>query len=185
MAMPSSRSSWTLEMVHALPDDGNRYELIDGELFVTPGPSVSHQAASVRLWALLDAFTRSQGLMALCAPLTVRLAGRGEVQPDLVVFAHTPGALLPDALELAQLLLAVEILSSSTSHRDRGEKRELYQSFGVAEYWVVDQAAQTIERWRPNDSQPEVMLDLLLWQPATAGAVLRIDIPAFFRSVNG
>lgn len=182
MAMPHSRSGWTLEMVHALPDDGNRYELIDGELFVTPAPTGLHQSATVRLWALLDDFTREHGLKTLCAPFGVRLSNGGEVQPDVVVFPRAPGTRIPAVADIRDLVLAVEILSPGTQRTDRHEKRHLYQSNGVAEYWIVDLDARTIDRWRPNDSEPGVASAALNWQPAPYGDTLGIDVQAFFDS---
>ncbi|MFN8583107.1 MAG: Uma2 family endonuclease [Gemmatimonadaceae bacterium] len=180
--MPQPNSGWTLEMVHALPDDGNRYELIDGELFVTPAPTVLHQSASLLLSALLNAFTRTRGLKTVCAPVAVRLPGGGEVQPDLLVFERPSHSPLPATLDIAQLVLAVEILSPSTERTDRHAKRHLYQQAGVAEYWIIDLAARVIERWRPNDVTPEVVSEVLAWSPREDGEVLRIDVRAYIDS---
>ncbi|MFN8572050.1 MAG: Uma2 family endonuclease [Gemmatimonadaceae bacterium] len=181
MVMAHSQHGWTLEMVHALPDDGNRYELIDGELFVTPAPTRRHQRAVSKLARLLEDFAEQQGLEVLFAPLGVPIAG-GEVQPDIVVCPMVRGPQIPDVVDIAQLVLAVEVLSPGTKHRDRQAKRHLYQSNGVPEYWIVDLDARVVERWRPNDVAAEVLTTSFEWQPV-AGVTLGIDVTAYFHRV--
>ncbi len=183
MAMPHAKDRWTLEMVHALPDDGNRYELIDGELFVTPSPATRHQRASFLLALLLAEFTRAQSLELLHAPCAVRLPDGGEVQPDLLAFPRVRGADLPETVDVASLVLVVEILSPSTARHDRQDKLRLYQSSGVAVYWIVDLDAHVIERWRPYDAEPAIVRASFAWQPAPGGDALHVDVAEYFRTV--
>ncbi|MFN8572048.1 MAG: Uma2 family endonuclease [Gemmatimonadaceae bacterium] len=180
--MPQSHG-WTLEMVHALPDDGNRYELIDGELFVTPAPTGEHQNAAAMLWDLLHPFARSHELQVLFAPFAVRIRGPGEVQPDLVAFRRPRGERIPDLVDIADLVLAVEILSPGTTRADRQVKRRLYQSCGVAEYWIVDLSSRAIERWSPAHLEAEVLSTTLTWDPPPGDARLQVDVAAYFQSV--
>jgi Uma2 family endonuclease len=185
MAMPTQQTYWTAEMLQDLPDDGNRYEVIDGDLFVSPAPSYLHQRASAELYLLLAPYGRAAGLHVLYAPAAVRSSPIREVQPDVFAFARRPGPLPERFLEMKELSLAVEILSPSTARVDRSRKRALYQSENVPEYWIVDVVARLIERWRPGAGEPELLLTSLRWQPVAASEALTVDLVAYFRAVYG
>jgi Uma2 family endonuclease len=186
MAMPAQPTEWTVEMVRALPDDGNRYEVIDGELFVTPAPSVFHQRALRELLLLIDPYARAHGIgEALMAPADVVVYGPGKfVQPDLFVVPLVNGAPMRAWTEVGRLLLTVEVLSPSTEHTDRGRKRRVYKEKGVPEYWVVDTDARTVERYRPDDSF-EILSESIEWRPDHEVSALVIDLPAYFDRVHG
>lgn len=172
---------WTAEDVRALPEDGDRYECVDGVLLVTPAPSALHQIACSRMVRLLDPFIERNALGDLLwSPADIELEPRMLVQPDL--FVTLGGAKNPPRVwsGITGLLLAIEVLSPSTARRDRGMKRELYQRAGVREYWIVDLDARCIERWTPTDEYPEVLRDNLRWAPDGASDVLEIDLPSFF-----
>jgi len=146
MTLPRGRA-FTVEDLEEMPDDGNRYELIDGALLVTPAPSVRHQRLSVRLTLVLTDACPA-GLWVLAAPLDVVLGDATSVQPDLLV-AHRSDFTeknLPTAP-----LLAVEILSPSTQLVDLNWKRAKYEQAGVASYWVVDPVALTLTAWELRD----------------------------------
>ena len=187
MAMPAQHTEWTVEMVRALPDDGNRYEVIDGELFVTPAPNIVHQRAVVELLDLVRPYVKSHGIgEALVSPADVVVYGpRKFVQPDLFVLPLVNGAPIRAWTEVGRLLLAVEVLSPSTEHVDRGRKRTLYRDKAVPEYWIVDTAARAIERWRADDSPVETLTESLQWQPDPEGPPLSIDLPGYFDRVHG
>src|SRR5438067_7403359 len=85
MAMPDSTGSWTVAMLDALPDDGQRYEIIDGVLYVTPAPRVRHQSVVTRLAAILPYIDRIGGNAVLVAPTDVRKDEQTLVQPDVLV----------------------------------------------------------------------------------------------------
>jgi Uma2 family endonuclease len=129
-----------------LPDDGKRYEILDGELAVTPSPLIRHQQVSANLYRLLDRYVRRHdaGLL-LYAPVDVIPDHSTVVVPDLV-FVHKARCEIVSerAVEGAPDLI-VEILSPGTGRRDRGIKLTLYARFGVAHYWIVDPLRQTIE----------------------------------------
>jgi len=185
MGMSLSRTEWTVEMLNALPDDGQRYEVIDGELYVTPAPAVVHQRAARNLFLLLAPYAQSVGLDPYFAPMAVTFSRRREVQPDLLVTPLLPNGRGVSRFEdVGVLLLAVEVLSPSTERTDRHEKRWLYQRERVAEYWIVDTDARTIERWTPNASEHEVLGDSISWQPVPSHESLTIDIAQFFRGVH-
>ena len=187
MAMPAQHSEWTVEMVRALPDDGNRYEVIDGELFVTPAPSVFHQRAVRELLFLVAPYVRAHRIgEALMAPADVVVYGpRKFVQPDVFVVPLVNDAPMRAWTEVGRLLLAVEVLSPSTAHVDRGRKRTLYKEKAVPEYWIVDTDERTVERCRADDSLVERLTESLEWQPDRDVPPLVIDLPGYFDRIHG
>ena len=82
-------------------------------------------------------------------------------------------------------MLAVEVLSPSTEHTDRGRKRTLYKEKAVPEYWIVNTAERTVERQRPDDSPVEILTESLQWQPDPDAPPLVIDLPGYFDRVHG
>jgi Uma2 family endonuclease len=187
MSMPAPRATvWTPEMVRALPEDGKRYELIDGQLIVTPAPRSRHQRMAKQLFLRLNAYVEQHGLGELLwPPADIGLDDRSIVQPDLFVL---PAEHAHPALEWADvtaLVLAIEILSPSTARHDRGVKRDYYQRHRVPEYWIVDLDACLVERWRPGVEWPEVMRQRLAWQPDPAVPPLQVDLTALFAAVLG
>jgi Uma2 family endonuclease len=187
MAMPAHPTEWTVDMVRTLPDDGNRYEVIDGELFVTPAPSVVHQRAVLELALLVAPYVRAHRVgEVIISPADVLVFGpRKLVQPDLFVMPLVGGAPVRSWVEVGRLVLTVEVLSPSTRRTDRGKKRETYQDKAVPEYWIVDTDARLIERWQPNDHAPEVLSERLEWQPEAAPSALDIDLGVYFDRVLG
>lgn len=186
MAMPAlDHRYWTAADVRDLPDDGNLYECIDGDLLVTPAPRGRHQLAVRELFRALDAYVRWVGVGELLwSPADVELEPGSLVQPDLFVTRlHVGVAKFRDWTDIASLELAIEVLSPSTSRVDRGIKRKFYQRAAVSEYWIVDLDARTIERWRPQDEQPDVVRESLRWQPDGAAEPLALDLAAFFATV--
>ena len=146
MAMPAQPTEWTVDMVRALPEDGSRYEVIDGELFVTPAPSLIHQRAILGLAYLLGPYLEEQRLgEVIISPADVMYGPRTMVEPDLFAIPITPGPLPRAWEEVGRLLLTVEVLSPSTLYVDRGDKRELYSRKGVPEYWIIDYR-QSVDR---------------------------------------
>jgi Uma2 family endonuclease len=184
MGMPAQQTEWTAEMARALPDDGKRYEVLDGELFVTPAPSLRHQTAAAELWARLNPYVRGLSLgVALVSPADIEFSPRRLVQPDVFVAPATERGRPREWRDISSLLLAVEILSPSTARADRQGKRRIYQSEGVPEYWIVDLDARVVERWRPGDERPEIIAEVLVWHPRAGAQPLSIDLEAFFSEV--
>ena len=85
MVMATETTQWTLEELHRLPDDGNRYELVRGTLFVTPAPSNPHEAISARLTRILDPYAAKHALGDVYRPRAVMLFEGSQVEPDLMV----------------------------------------------------------------------------------------------------
>ncbi|MDQ2790510.1 MAG: hypothetical protein DLM60_11225 [Pseudonocardiales bacterium] len=125
---------FTVDDLETMPDDGHRYELIDGVLIVTPAPGWNHQQGSgalfVQLWNACTPEFR-----VLSAPFGVRTSGRNELQPDILVARYAD--LTPTNLPVAPVL-AVEVLSASTALNDLNNKKAAYERMGTASYWVLD-----------------------------------------------
>ncbi|HEU4647928.1 MAG TPA: Uma2 family endonuclease [Gemmatimonadales bacterium] len=184
MAMPHSTAHWTAAEVLALPDDGNRYEVVDGELLVSPAPSLHHQRAVGLLYERLRPFVESHGLgCVLSSPADIEFDERTLVQPDVFAAPLVEGRLPRSWKEVHGLLLAVEVLSPSTARADRQVKRRRYQRHGVSEYWIVDLDARLIERWRPADERPEILGERIEWRPSPDTPPLLIDLVALFAEV--
>lgn len=185
MGMVATRT-WTRNEVLALPDDGNRYELIDGELLVSPAPRGRHQRAVMELALLLLPFVRGHqlgGLMFLPGDLDLR-SGQ-VVQPDIFVGALVEGREPVEWEEYGIPILAVEVLSPSTAENDRVKKRNLYQRVGVPVYWIVDLDARVVEEWTPDADRPRVIDGTLTWQPDPSVPALEIDLRGYFARVWG
>src|SRR6185369_1688733 len=184
MVMPTLRRDWTVAERDALPDDGNRYEVIDGELFVTPAPALSHQEAVACLHRLLADYLRRERVgHAFFAPADVVFSPRRGVQPDVFVMPLVGGRRPEHFDDAKRLLLAAEILSPSTARADRVAKRTLYRDEKVPAYWIIDLDARAVERSTPDESRPEILVDQLDWLPDGASEPLVVDLPAYFRSV--
>ncbi|MBI3824818.1 MAG: Uma2 family endonuclease [Candidatus Rokubacteria bacterium] len=136
----------TYREYEALPADGRRYELHDGELSVTPAPSPQHQIVSRNLGFVLHEHVTARGLgQVLMAPLDVILGETTIVQPDLVYLdSARAGAISRRGIE-GPPTLAVEILSPSTTLTDRVTKSQLYARHGVPHFWLVDPEGRSIE----------------------------------------
>lgn len=176
---------WSREEVLALPDDGNRYELIDGELLVSPSPHWVHQRAVLALYRRIDPFTREHKLgSTMLAPADLDLQSEQLVQPDLfVVPLRADGREPLDWRECGVPFLIAEVSSPSTVRHDRTTKRRRFQRSGVAEYWIVDHDSRTFERWTPADERPLIVDDEMRWSPTGAKEPLVIDVAKFFREV--
>ena len=186
MAMAQATTRWTADMVRALPDDGNRYEVVDGELLVTPAPTWRHQRAVRALFRRVDGFLARHPVGdAIFAPADVEFGADRMVEPDLFVVPLVAGRAPRSWEEVRRLLLAVEVLSPGTARADRQVKRRLYQREGVPEYWIVDVDARLVERWRPGEERPEILVERLEWRPDPALPAFEIDLAAYFAEVEG
>ncbi len=137
---------WTYADYAALPDDGNRYEIIAGVLYMTPAPGTGHQSVSARMVTFLVTHVEFAGLgRVFAAPVDVELTPDTVVQPDIVVILSANLHRITSSRIIGAPDLVVEILSPGTAGYDRREKQDAYARAGVGEYWVVDPGAQTVE----------------------------------------
>lgn len=145
MALTKPAGTWAYPDLAVLPEDGARYEIIDGELYEMPSPTSAHALAIAALVQLLLPVLKRLGGRWLTAPLDVFFPGADPVQPDLMVLL--PGSRAPVArrgIEGPPDLL-IEVLSPANRAHDQVRKRELYARGGVREYWIVDPDARVIE----------------------------------------
>jgi Uma2 family endonuclease len=137
---------WTYADYAALPDDGNRYEIIAGVLYMTPAPGIGHQSVSARMVTFLVTHVEFAGLgRVFAAPVDVELTPDTVVQPDIVVVLSASLHRITPSRIIGAPDLVVEILSPGTAGYDRREKQDAYARAGVGEYWIVDPGAQTVE----------------------------------------
>ena len=136
----------TYKEYEALPADGRRYEIHEGELAVTPAPSPAHQRVSRNLYDVIGPHVRSRRLgEVFFAPIDVILDDTTVVQPDLVYLDATRATLVTARGIEGPPTLVVEVLSASTTLIDRSAKRQLYGRYAVPCYWIVDADARTVE----------------------------------------
>jgi len=184
MGMPDVVRHWTREEVLALPEDGTRYELVDGELLVSPSPRFPHQRAVRELTFLVGPYVEAHGVgEVIFSPSDLDLRSGHLVQPDLFVVDRATLRGAGDWSDVGIPRLVIEVLSPSTARYDRITKRRLYQRVGVPVYWVVDLDARLVEMWRPEEAAPGIVDGTLTWQPEPGVPPLRIDLPAFFRGI--
>jgi Uma2 family endonuclease len=136
----------TYEDYCALPEDGKRYQLIEGDVDVTPAPTTTHQRVSQNLESVLRDHVRRNRLGVLFhAPIDVLLALDTVVQPDIVFVSRERRSLVTERGVEGPPDLVVEVLSPRTRRLDRTTKMRLYARCGVREYWLVDPEAQSLE----------------------------------------
>ena|SRR2546423_5396381 len=183
--MPSGTRLYTVADVRAIPDDHNRYETIDGELFVTPAPSLLHQEILGRLYLIMGSYVKAHELGHLWfAPVDVVYGRMTLVEPDMLFVASRRREILTEREITAAPDLVIEVLSPGTMRTDRGRKRALYQQTGVREYWIVDAELNRVEIWRPGAMEAEVRADFVNWRPEPLIEGLRIDLPDIFRPLT-
>ena len=189
MAMPDTARRYTVAEVLALPPDGNRYEVVRGELLVTSAPRFRHQQTAARLFQALTGYLRPLGLAdcVLFSPADITWSVDPDeadelVQPDIFV---VPPDQLGDWRYMGRLMLVAEIVSPSSSRADRVVKRKAYQRHGVPTYWVVDPDAALVEVWTPEDDRPRIVTDVLSWRWDADAPELRIALDEWFAERSG
>ena len=183
MAMPIPLPTYTVDMVRAFPDDGQRYELVEGMLLVTPAPASDHQVVVVRLAAALEAYLRPAGLAYVVSPGEIEIAPKLHLEPDVLVFPSTfpPGTRWT---KIAGWWLAVEVLSPSSRFYDRDYKLEAYLRVGVQEMWLVDLDRRSVEVSTQGGRRLVLHSDLVRWQPEEMFDPLRLDLAELFRGID-
>lgn len=166
-----------------MPEDGNRYEAIGGELYVTPPPRVPHHRIAMRLVEALLPLLKQAGHGELFfAPVGVEFPDTREgLQPDILFVSNERLDTIGEDWLRGAPDLVIEILSPGTAARDRNTKPKLYQRHGVAEYWIVDPGSETVEVWDFAESarQPMVASDRLAVH-VRGPVVGSIELPRIF-----
>ncbi len=181
MAMPVQHYYTPADLL-GIPEDGNKYEVVHGELLVTPAPRELHQRLVGRLLLEVGNYLRTHAVGIAYPGGDVVSGDDSLVIPDLLVM-DLRSARTGDWRQMASPLLVVEVLSPSTARNDRFTKRRLYQELAVPCYWLVDAEARVVEVWTPDARFPTVEQERIAWQPAGASERLVIDIADLFREV--
>jgi Uma2 family endonuclease len=146
MHIPKGKIVLTYEDYVLLPNDGKRYEILEGELTVTPAPSTKHQTASVNLLVLLSQYIKERDLGKLFhAPIDLILESTSVLQPDLLFVSKARKNIITERAIEGAPDLVVEILSPTTSRTDRVTKAQIYARHSVPAYWIVDPEREAIE----------------------------------------
>ena len=153
-SMTHAATKMTYDQYCLLPEDGKQYEVIDGELFMTPAPKPRHQRIVLRLAEELSRFVRENSLgEVFVAPVDVILDQHTVLEPDVLFISTARASIVKeDAIEGAPDLV-VEVLSLSTFYKDLRKKMTAYSQFGVQEYWIVDPETQSIEVYARRDEK--------------------------------
>ncbi len=180
MTVTGAHPEWTYSEYARLPDDGNRYEVIDGELCMTPAPGPRHQRVAARLFLVLQEYVEQSGIGEMLWDVDLLFVSGQYLRPDVLFVPRDAAAGVTDRGMEATPGLVVEVLSPHSSRIDRVLKPPRYRDFGVPEYWIVDPVGRTIERYRSDTAAPQIHLDTLTWAPAGA-APWQIEIQGIFR----
>lgn len=170
----------TYEDYVALPDDGNRYEVIEGELCLVPAPNRKHQIVILNIAAEFRNFLRGRELgHVYIAPFDVVLSNINVLQPDVLYVSNHRLDILTDAGAFGAPDLAVEVLSPSTRGRDEVTKLRLYENFGVDEYWIADPEHERVRVFRRSgmklDRVDELSRGDTVTTPLVAGFAIAVD----------
>lgn len=175
---------WTLAELHRLPDDGNKYELVRGELFVTPAPSAEHETIAALLTHLLVPYVTARRLGLVYRPrAVVRVKRHSEIEPDLMV-RQPPTSRPASWTTMPVPILVVEVISDSTRRRDHVHKRDVYMEAGIPEYWIIDASERSFTVVR-SGHEDLVEHERVTWTPAGATQPLVVEVGALFREALG
>jgi Uma2 family endonuclease len=173
---------YTADMVRAMPDDGNRYEVVYGELLVTPAPRLWHQRLVLRIATALEGYLVQNPEIGVTfvSPADISWGPDVLLQPDVFVVSPEEARTLSWS-RIRTLLLVAEVLSPSTARGDRFLKRIRYREAGVPLYWVVDGDARLVESWTPSDEFPIIERERLRWHPPGAREAFELSLEELFR----
>jgi Uma2 family endonuclease len=187
MAMPAQPAKrWTADEARRLneanPLPWPRYEVIDGELLVSPAPRLLHQRAVGELLVMLTQLIGRPEIEVLPGPADIELEPDSTLSPDIIVFPGVEGRRIRHWTDVTSLLLVVEVLSPSTARTDRVKKRDYFLRNDVGEYWIVDLDARVVERWKHGDTRPDIVSDELRTRIRDDTEIV-IDIKGFFARI--
>jgi Uma2 family endonuclease len=180
--MAISVPRFTIDDLARFPDDGNRYELLDGYLIVTPAPGAPHQIIASRLMAYLFEALARPGHAHVVGPGVVVRAPRTQLQPDVLVY---PARYSPkvDWAKVGEHWLAVEVFNRSSRMYDRELKRDAYFALGVQTVWLVDPWDLSVEVW-PERNKSQAVRDRIEWHVAVANVDVTIDLAEIFAGIE-
>ncbi|HKT06525.1 MAG TPA: Uma2 family endonuclease [Gemmatimonadaceae bacterium] len=178
MGMAVKLPQFTIEDLDRFPDDGNRYEILDGTLLVTPAPSFGHQLIASRIQGILIAALQVPGQANVLGPGAIAVPPRTQLQPDILVVPARFGPRV-DWAKVTEHWLAVEVLSRSSRVYDREVKRGAYFALGVRQLWLVDARDRSIDVWR-SPRLHRVEREMVRWRAPGVHRVLTLDLAEVF-----
>jgi len=182
MRMAISVPTYTVDDLDKFPDDGNRYELLDGMLLVTPAPSAAHQIIASRLQFRLSAAVVASGHAHVVGPGAIVVRPRTQLEPDILVYpARFPAKL--HWYQITEHWLAVEVLSRSSRMYDREFKRDAYFALGVQQVWLVDRWEKTVEVCKRRGSG-QLVRDVVRWRAPSVSVVVTIALADVFAGLE-
>jgi len=177
MAPATTATRLTYDDLLAMPADGNRYEIIDGELYVNPAPATQHQRIARILLVRIDHYLELHGGGEVFgAPLDVILANESAVQPDILVIKTDRASIIGEKNVQGAPNLCIEVLSPSSRRLDEIEKRKLYERGGVDEYWIVDPELELVKIYRRAGTAFERVAEI---STETGGTITTPLLPDF------
>lgn len=181
MAMALSVPLYTVDDLDRFPDDGNRYELLDGVLLVTPAPAAVHQVVVGRIQGSLSEALQKTGLAHVVGPGAIVRKPRTQLQPDILVY---PARFAPTTEwpKVTEHWLAVEVLSRSSKVYDREFKRDAYFALGVEQVWLVDWRERLVEVCSAPGKSRRVR-DVVRWRAAHAAVTVAVDLGEVFAGI--
>ena len=182
MGMAASIPYYTVDDLERFPNDGNRYELLDGVLLVTPAPGTPHQLIVSRILSVLLPAVQDPGHAFVLAPGVVTFAPGTQLEPDILV-APARFPVSERWSDLREYWLAVEVYSRSSRIYDHDFKRDNYLKLGVKEVWLVDRAARSVEVSREPGSSV-IVTDVVVWQPPHLDVEVRVDLNVILAGIE-
>ncbi len=181
MGMAISVPRYTVEDLERFPEDGNRYELLDGMLLVTPAPNPSHQLVITRIELPLVAALMPEHAWVV-GPGAIVLPPGTQLEPDILVL---PARFDPNGKwrEFDEHWLAVEVLSRSSKVYDRDFKRDAYFALGVRQVWLVDRSTKSVDVClAPGETR--TVHDVIRWSVPTIGKTVSVDLGQVFEGIR-
>jgi Uma2 family endonuclease len=183
MAMAVSFPLYTVEDLENFPEDGNRYELLDGVLLVTPAPAATHQLIASRIQFELTLALQKPGLAHVVGPGAVVSMPRTQLEPDILVYPSR-FSIKTDWPKVTEHWLAVEVLSRSSRIYDREFKRDAYFALGVKQVWLVDWRAEHVEVCSAKGVS-DVVRDTIRWRVPSVDVTVSIELASVFAGLEG
>jgi Uma2 family endonuclease len=184
MAMPLTVPRYTIQDLESFPDDGNRYELLDGVLLVTPAPGMPHQAVLARLMSAINVYLARFNDATAFSPGVIEIEPRHHLEPDLLIVPNTE---IPRELQSAKWSrvrdwwLAVEVSGIGSDIYDRDFKGPAYLAMGVREYWRLDVRERCLYVSRQEGPVEDAHHEDVTWLPPSRSESLRIALADLFR----
>jgi Uma2 family endonuclease len=183
--MPVAVPRYTLDDLDSFPDDGRKYELLDGVLHVTPAPAPLHEVVVSRLMHALMVYMHPSGLARVFPRGAVQVAPNNHLEPDVIVIpaSEPSGGIGPETKWTAfhHWWLAVEVSGRGSRAYDRDHKTPAYLSLGVREVWRVDLKDRFVEIASRGAPVPRRVFGRLIWDPPGMSSPLEVEVASLFQ----